>query len=55
MAAFVDFDNICRRGGVQMKKVTLCLMLAAALLLSGFYGTADHAFAKVNEYEGQHR
>lgn len=55
MAAFVDFDNICRRGGAQMKKVTMCLMLAAALLVSSFYGSADHAFAKVNEYEGQHR
>lgn len=38
-----------------MKKVTVCLLLAAALLVSGVYGSVDHAFAKVNEYEGQHR
>lgn len=38
-----------------MKKITVCLLLVAALLVSGFYGSADHAFArKVNEYEGQH-
>lgn len=38
-----------------MKKFTMCLLLAFAVLATSFYGSADHAFAKVNEYEGQHR
>jgi hypothetical protein len=32
-----------------MKKVIMCLLLAAAFLVSGFYNSADHALAKVNE------
>lgn len=38
-----------------MKKVTVCVLLVAVLLVSGISGSADYAAAKVNEYEGQHR
>lgn len=38
----------------MMRKVAFCLLIAATLLVSGLYGSSDHAMAKVNEYEGQH-
>ncbi len=39
----------------MLKKLVICLLVAATLLGSGLYVSTDHVMARhVNEYEGQH-